>query len=128
MTATQVLAVKRAVRARDGMVCVECGRTNADHIAEFGRTLDVHRVTPGSEYSVEPGVCVTLCRNCHSTKPKRPSGSVQRAYKSVRLPARLWEAIEELAAERFTRPGVIVVQSILDYLSQHGVTVRPAAK
>lgn len=128
MTPTQVLAVKRGVRERDGMACVECGKTNADHVAEFGRSLEVHRVTPGSEYSTSPGVCVTLCRDCHATKPKRPRGSIERAYRTVSLPMPLWKAVEELAAERFMRPGVIVVQALLDYLADHGVAVRSPAK
>jgi hypothetical protein len=35
-----------------------------------GRRLDVHRLTPGSPYSVEG--CVTLCRACHGPERKLP--------------------------------------------------------
>jgi hypothetical protein len=52
------------------MCRTECGLSNADHIALTGRQLQVHRTTPGSVYSAEPGVCVTLCAKCHAPKPK----------------------------------------------------------
>jgi 5-methylcytosine-specific restriction endonuclease McrA len=60
--------VKEAVRLRDGMCCKECGMTDAEHVRYYGRTLDVHRINPGSEYTVDG--CVTLCRMCHRSKPK----------------------------------------------------------
>jgi transcriptional regulator with XRE-family HTH domain len=60
--------IKAAVRARDGWRCVECGRANDDELRECGRSLDVHRLTPGSPYSVAG--CVTLCKSCHGSKPK----------------------------------------------------------
>ena len=75
MTPSEILAVKAAVRARDGKRCVHCGMTDEKHIARYGRTLDVHRVVPGSEYSLAPGVCKTLCRPCHALMPKRPRGT-----------------------------------------------------
>lgn len=50
------------------MRCTECGTSNDDHIAFTGRALDVHRLNPGSPYSVEG--CVSLCRSCHGPKPK----------------------------------------------------------
>jgi len=52
------------------MCCTECGMTSEQHIAHFKRPLEVHRTTPGSVYSLEPGACVTLCRACHGPKPK----------------------------------------------------------
>lgn len=65
------LQIKQAVRRRDGMRCTRCGLTNAESRAKYGRSLDVHRTNPGSEYSVEPGVCVTLCIDCHSSEPRQ---------------------------------------------------------
>ena len=63
------LEVKAAVRERDGYKCTRCGKTNAEHIEETDRALDVHRVIPGIVYSVE--WCVTLCRTCHGKMPKK---------------------------------------------------------
>ncbi len=77
---SEVLQVKAAVRARDGFRCQKCGITNDDHLKLTDRSLDVHRVTPGSEYSAAPGVCVTLCRSCHGPEPKSPRKPNQRLF------------------------------------------------
>ena len=63
-------SVKAAVRARDGNKCTDCGMTAEDHRKTYGKGLDVHRVVPGSQYTVAG--CVTLCRRCHGPKPKLP--------------------------------------------------------
>jgi hypothetical protein len=63
-------AVKNFVRARDGYKCVDCGMTADEHKRNTGRTLDVHRMTQGSKYTVDD--CVTLCRSCHAKKPTSP--------------------------------------------------------
>jgi DNA-binding XRE family transcriptional regulator len=63
---------KSTVRHRDGMRCTECGITNEAHVALHGRSLEVHRVSPGSAYTLDG--CVTLCRACHNPKPKSPHG------------------------------------------------------
>lgn len=70
--------VKRAVRARDGYRCTKCGISNDDHLITCGRSLEVHRITPGSEYSVDPGICITLCRTCHGPEPRRKHGTVPK--------------------------------------------------
>jgi hypothetical protein len=67
--------VKALVRHRDGR-CVECGMTNEEHVAKFGRQLDVHRIVPGSKYTLEG--CVTLCRPCHGPQPRRSRNSILR--------------------------------------------------
>lgn len=61
-------AIKAAVRTRDGFRCVDCGMTNDESIALTEIQLDVHRLVPGSDYSVDG--CVTLCRSCHGKKPR----------------------------------------------------------
>ena len=63
-----ILEIKALVRFRDGMRCTECGLSNEGSLERFGRSLDVHRLTPGNPYTVEG--CVTLCRACHMPKPK----------------------------------------------------------
>jgi hypothetical protein len=68
-----VAAIKADVRRRDGHCCTQCGMTNAEHRLRYrGRSLDVHRVIPGSLYTVEG--CVTLCRRCHGPQPRRRRG------------------------------------------------------
>ena len=57
-------AIKR-VRGRDGSRCVVCQIDEQTHTKRYGRTLDVHRNEPGSDYSTEPGMCTTLCEVCH---------------------------------------------------------------
>lgn len=73
-TGTSLLDIKHAVRERDGFRCTGCGLSNEDNIARTGRQLQVHRLTPGSLYSVEPGVCVTLCTKCHGPQSRRKRG------------------------------------------------------
>jgi hypothetical protein len=75
VTASEILRIKAAVRARDGFACTKCGATNDAHKALTGRQLEVHRITPGSAYGAAPGVCVTLCRSCHGPEPKSPRGT-----------------------------------------------------
>jgi hypothetical protein len=70
-TERQRQQIKAAVRARDGH-CTECGLSNQEHVSLCGKQLHVHRVQPGSPYSVEG--CVSLCKNCHAKAPKRKCG------------------------------------------------------
>jgi hypothetical protein len=69
LTATQVLIIKDAVRRRDGYRCTKCGISNADHLTRYSKTLHVHRLDPGSVYTVEG--CETLCYQCHAGEPKK---------------------------------------------------------
>ncbi len=77
-----VAELKATVRERDGNRCTECGMTAAQHLERYGRDLDVHRLIPGSPYTTEG--CVTLCRRCHGSKPKRPRGSLP--WVTVKIP------------------------------------------
>jgi hypothetical protein len=60
--------IKAAVRERDGHRCTECGTTAEQHYELYGRKLEVHRLVPGSPYTVEGSV--TLCKKCHGPKPR----------------------------------------------------------
>jgi hypothetical protein len=96
-----VTEIKTTVRLRDRFRCRECGMTNDEHVAKYGRTLDVHRLSPGSKYTVDG--CVTLCRKCHAKHPK--SDHATDGHSGHLLPARvpdcLWDALKKIAnAER----------------------------
>ncbi len=69
MTEYTYLEAKDAVHERDGNRCRDCGVSEEDHRASYGRDLDVHRLLPGSAY--HPSVCVLLCHACHVQKPAR---------------------------------------------------------
>lgn len=126
MTSEQVLIVKAAVRERDGMCCTECGMTNEQHIAEFGSSLEVHRETPGSEYSTDPGVCVTLCKPCHGPKPKRPRGTLPKGdTRMVRIPEEFAVALEQLAEERFNNLTEQVKVACREYLERMNRLPKP---
>jgi hypothetical protein len=60
--------IKAAARVRDEMKCRDCGKTEKDHQEEYGYTLEVHRVFPGSGY--HESLIVSLCHECHRRKPR----------------------------------------------------------
>jgi len=108
-----VLQIKAAVRERDGYKCTECGMTNFEHVLLVGRSLEVHRLAPGSVYSIEG--CVTLCQPCHSSKPKsepfsRYSPKKNAFWFPVSIDARLKNLVDEYAAQndpQFTVRAVV---------------------
>lgn len=108
-----VLQIKAAVRERDGYKCTECGMTNFEHILSSGKSLEVHRLNPGSKYAVED--CITLCKACHATKPKSPVRSGPIAI--LRVPISLARILEELAEENpgsnFTQEGLLAIREYL---------------
>jgi hypothetical protein len=123
-----IFALKNAVRKRDGYRCVECGLTNSEHLAQRGCQLEVHRVVPGSAYSVEPGACQTLCRPCHVKKPKRPPGT---AYEVLMLPVAYRNCLRQLQDQIEERLGFRPTMSSLfrkalrDLFVKHGIKPPP---
>lgn len=92
------LEIKEAVRQRDGYCCSKCGITQNAYKAETGRSLDVHRVSPGSEYSVDG--CISLCQPCHGTEPKSPKWSPNNSAKIEVRAEPEWVAWVHRAAQR----------------------------
>lgn len=95
-----VAKIKAAARARDGYACKQCGMTNTAHKEATGRQLQVHRLTPGSEYTLDG--CVTLCSTCHGPCPRSPQGSADFATGEpklrLRLPADLLDRLGRCSA------------------------------
>jgi hypothetical protein len=71
-----ITALKAAVRTRDGHRCTECGLADLEHRRVCGKALEVHRLKPGTPYSMEG--CRTLCGACHAKQPRSPSGTSDR--------------------------------------------------
>ncbi len=95
--------IKALVRHRDGYRCMECGMTATDHVEKCGRNLEVHRIAPGSEYTLAG--CVTLCKKCHGRKPKSPRGHGDKSVLSLRLdPETAWK-LEEIRKFLAVIPG-----------------------
>lgn len=105
--------IKAAVRERDGYKCTECGMTNFEHILTTGRSLEAHRLVPGSKYTVEG--CVTLCRKCHGPKDKSPRLTTFSERKNaywfpVSVDSRLKRLVDEFAEKndpQFTVRAVV---------------------
>lgn len=112
-----VAEIKAVVRFRDGYRCRECGMTAKDHYRRFHRSLEVHRLIPGSRYSVRG--CVTLCIPCHKTKPKseRNPAVIQTA---VRLRERLAAQLELLADRDESNITELVNRAVREFLVHEG--------
>jgi hypothetical protein len=78
MTRSQV---KAAVRARDGNKCADCGFTNDENLFLYGKALDVHRLVPGSPYTVDG--CVAVCHRCHGRRHRKPKSNKVRLVIAV---------------------------------------------
>jgi hypothetical protein len=126
---TEVLAIKQAVRERDGMRCTGCGMTNTEHLRQYGRALDVHRTTPGSLYALDDS-CVTLCRLCHGPQPRRKRGQPDLAngyliFARVRPDLRdAWKAYLSSLQPRCTSAAALEV-AIEDFLAARGFWPPP---
>jgi 5-methylcytosine-specific restriction endonuclease McrA len=116
------LEIKAAVRARDGFRCTECGVTSLKYLAITGRSLDVHRIIPGSEYTVDG--CVTLCRQCHGPKPRRPYRYKvtpgQRRLVAAFLKPELAAAFDAYVKEHNAVAYKVVARAIRQFLAREG--------
>lgn len=126
-----VQAIKSAVRERDGQQCTKCGMTAEQHQQHYGRTLDVHRTTPGSEYSLDEGVCVTLCRSCHGPEPRRKHGERFKQETGIRrmvaVPLPWTSVLRKMAAKRMTTPLYFLIGAVKTEAERLGITDLPPA-
>lgn len=72
-------AFRESVRVRFGRRCAACPVRDEDQKARTGRALSVHRVRPGSRYSIDG--CVPLCQACHLR-----AHAAARRHKGIVLP------------------------------------------
>ncbi len=94
-TSKKVMRIKEQVRERDGHECVDCGKTQEEHIAERGKILHVHRLKPGSKYTVRG--CVTTCVPCHGARHRPALPQNRQTTKMVGIHIEDWKRLEALA-------------------------------
>lgn len=109
------LEIKAAVRERDEYRCVDCRVSQRTNIKRFGTALDVHRLTPGSPYSMDG--CVTVCRRCHKRRHRKPGYLL-----SARLRPGIGLALKRYIAQRRprTHKGAVVEMALEDLLTKLG--------
>ncbi len=109
------------------MCCTECGMTNRDHKAKHGRQLEVHRIEPGSAYSVSG--CVTLCRSCHGPKPKSESAAERLdTFFQFSCSKHQKERVAFGAAKRGLKPAAFIRMVLYDRLNADSVPMPPKSK
>jgi hypothetical protein len=124
--------VKAAVRERDGYRCTRCGMTQERHLVRLGQILHVHRIVPGSEYTVEG--CVTVCIVCHGPLARRGNGERIRSRLAAGKPVplgievstHLARALERCcAAKKWTKRSA-VEEALRVWLTAEGFPPPPA--
>jgi 5-methylcytosine-specific restriction endonuclease McrA len=112
--------VKQNVRRRDGYRCRDCGMTHDEHVERYGKTLEVHRVHPGSTYSEDR--CVTLCRRCHAKKKGKADLERIDIFFSLYFDDGDVRRLLKIAnAERVTLT-TILDRALADFIRRHGTT------
>lgn len=117
MKTPEVLALKEAIRRRDGYRCVDCGERQQKWANRGGqrrwKKLHVHRIQADGPYSFEN--CKTLCPSCHckyrrdytGELPPRPKRWIKQGIVFSFLEHKGWTAEQladffgESARERF---------------------------
>lgn len=115
------LKIKDEARERDGYKCVDCGMSREDHVGTYGRNLDVHRLLPGSEYTIDG--CVTVCFKCHRARhkvlPRAPRGQGRdfaRDIRLVRIREKFAKQLTELAKRNETNFTQEVNRAVREFL------------
>jgi hypothetical protein len=116
-------AVKAAVRQRDGYCCTGCGMCNQEHLKQFGQSLHVHRLKPGSLYTVDG--CQSLCSKCHGRAIKRAPGDPELTTVKppviIRLHEDLRKGLDALAARNASTVTSEIRIAIREYLEAEGL-------
>ncbi len=102
--------IKEAVRQRDDK-CSRCGITRDRHFARWRRDIEVHRIVPGSPYTVDG--CKTFCARCHRGYNHAATTPDDRARLSIKVPVSLRKRFDALAAARgrtIAAEGVAMVE------------------
>lgn len=113
--------VKDAVRIRDEMRCTHCGMTDPEHKLLFGRGLHVHRLSPGSRYTVDG--CITLCHDCHVVATRAyfyANRPVRRKLISTSITDSDFSQIKTIAKRLGMKPGGLYYLAIKSYLLTDG--------
>ncbi len=118
--------IKALVRYRDGYRCTDCGMTAKEHFKKYKRTLDVHRIEPGSRYCVKG--CVTLCRPCHRLKPKSQPRSQPRNGIAIRINERIFQQLLVLVERNCSNITAEVTTAIREMLTREGKWPPPPKK
>lgn len=129
-TVTEMNAVKAAARERDGYCCTGCGMTNAEHLKQKGVSLHVHRMKPGSVYTLDG--CTTLCNRCHGQAIRRGPGEPELAVKNppfqLRLDTMLHKALKRLAERNASDMSEEIRIAVRERLERVGLWPLPPQK
>jgi hypothetical protein len=110
-------AIKAAVRERDDYRCSKCHMTNDQHIRDTGRQLQVHRLTPGSAYTVEG--CVTLCYACHEGCHRGKGRKLTGHYAKVDLARGAYDRLRAFTLASWGPIHTHLRRAVLEYLERH---------
>ena len=111
--------VKALVRFRDGYRCQGCGMTSREHFSHYKKALDVHRLAPGSRYTVKG--CVTLCKKCHGQQPKSDAAYGRANMLHVWIDSDLRDALEVACKKHRRKLRDEVSIALEDYLRRLGL-------
>jgi hypothetical protein len=132
MSQPGMVKIKAAVRERDGHKCTNCGMSNDLHRERWGTGVEVHRLVPGSLYSLEG--CVTLCKTCHGKQPRKPRFAFDHAHGisgesnvMLRFTDDLMESSEAYLNAQIVRPkrNTLILTALRAFLAERGYPPRP---
>jgi hypothetical protein len=117
--------IKALVRHRDGYRCQSCGLAARQSVKKYGRTLEVHRRSPGARYSLKG--CVTLCKSCHAEAHGDLIEPFVRSV-AVTVPPPLLKVMDQYIAENcpaYNRAAVVRM-ALAQYLERRGFLTMKA--
>ena len=67
--------IRKLVLERDGYKCLDCGMTNAEHLAKWGRSITIDHVDGQGRYSETKNNSLdnqeTVCLKCHGRRDRQ---------------------------------------------------------